>query len=132
MLERVDHIGIAVRDLDAAIALYGRAFGVAPAHRERVEEQGVEEALIRVGESWIQLVAPLGPETPVGKFIERRGEGLHHIGYAVGDVRAALARLRAESVALIDEEPRRGSRGTMIAFVHPKSTGGVLVELVQG
>jgi methylmalonyl-CoA/ethylmalonyl-CoA epimerase len=131
VLERVDHIGIAVRDLDAAVAFYERAFGVRCSHREVVDEQGVEEAMLRVGESWIQLLRPLGPDTPVGKFLERRGEGVHHVGYAVGDLRAALAHLAAEGLVLIDAEPRPGSRGTMVAFVHPKSVGGVLVELVE-
>jgi methylmalonyl-CoA/ethylmalonyl-CoA epimerase len=132
MLDRVDHVGIAVSNLDGAIEHYERAFGVSLAHRERVEEQGVEEAMFRVGESWIQLLAPLGPDTPVGKFLAKRGEGIHHVGYGVSDVRAALARLKAEGVPLIDEQPRRGSRGSQVAFVHPKGVGGVLVELVQG
>lgn len=131
MFDRVDHVGIAVRDLEAAISFYERAFGVAVAHRDRVEDQGVEEALIRVGESYIQLLQPTGPDTPVGKFIERRGEGVHHVGYGVSDLEGTLERLRAEGLQLIDEKPRPGSRGTMVAFVHPRSVGGVLVELVQ-
>jgi methylmalonyl-CoA epimerase len=132
MLDRVDHVGIAVANLDGAIEHYERAFGVSLAHRERVEEQGVEEAMFRVGESWIQLLAPLAADTPVGKFLAKRGEGIHHVGYGVSDLRAALARLKQEGVPLIDEQPRRGSRGSQVAFVHPKGLGGVLVELVQG
>jgi methylmalonyl-CoA/ethylmalonyl-CoA epimerase len=131
MFDRVDHVGIAVRDLDAAVAFYQAAFGVKLQHRETVEEQGVEEAMFRVGESWIQLLRPLGPDTPVGKYIEKRGEGVHHVGYGVTDLKAVLEHLKAEGLQLIDEEPRAGSRGTMVAFVHPRSVGGVLVELVQ-
>jgi methylmalonyl-CoA/ethylmalonyl-CoA epimerase len=131
MFDRVDHVGIAVRDLDAAIAFYEKTFGVTLAHRERVEEQGVEEAMFRVGESWIQLLQPLGEDTPVGKYIAKRGEGVHHVGYGVRDLRAVLAHLKAEGVPLIDAEPRAGSRGSHVAFVHPKGIGGVLVELVQ-
>ena len=131
MFERVDHVGIAVRDLDAAIAFYERTFGVTVAHRETVEDQGVEEALFKVGESYIQLLRPLGPDTPVGKFLDKRGEGVHHVGYGVADIKATLEHLKAEGVPLIDQEPRPGSRGTMVAFVHPKGVGGVLVELVQ-
>jgi methylmalonyl-CoA/ethylmalonyl-CoA epimerase len=131
MFDRVDHVGIAVKDLEAAIAFYEAAFGVKLAHRETVEEQGVEEAMFRVGESWIQLLRPLGPDTPVGKYIEKRGEGVHHIGYGVSDLEAVLEHLKGEGMQLIDAEPRRGSRGSMVAFVHPRSVGGVLVELVQ-
>jgi methylmalonyl-CoA/ethylmalonyl-CoA epimerase len=131
VFDRVDHIGIAVRDLDAAIAFYSAAFGVKLEHRETVTEQGVEEAMFRVGESWIQLLRPLGPDTPVGKYIEKRGEGVHHVGYGVSDLKSVLDHLKAEGLQLIDAEPRPGSRGTMVAFVHPRSVGGVLVELVQ-
>lgn len=131
MFERVDHVGIAVRDLEAAISFYERTFGVRVAHRETVEDQGVEEALFKVGESYIQLLRPLGPDTPVGKFLEKRGEGVHHVGYGVADVKSTLEHLKSEGVPLIDEEPRPGSRGTTVAFVHPKGVGGVLVELVQ-
>lgn len=131
MFDRVDHVGIAVKDLDAAIAFYEAAFDVKLAHRETVDEQGVEEAMFRVGESWIQLLRPLGPDTPVGKYIEKRGEGVHHIGYGVSDLKAVLEHLKGEGMQLIDSEPRRGSRGSMVAFVHPRSVGGVLVELVQ-
>ena len=128
---QIDHVGIAVRDLEAAIQEYRNALGLEPVHRERVEDQGVDEALFRVGASFIQLLAPTGPDTPVGRFLERRGEGVHHVGYRVGDVTATLARLRAAGVPLVDERPRPGSRGTMVAFAHPKGFRGVLVELVQ-
>jgi methylmalonyl-CoA epimerase len=131
MLVDIDHVGIAVRDLDAAIEHYRRVFDVEPDHREVVESQGVEEVLIRVGGSSIQLLGALGPDTPVGRFLDKRGPGVHHVGYRVDDLAAALERLRAEGVPLIDEEPRPGSRGTRIAFVHPQGMDGVLIELVQ-
>jgi len=131
MLTDIDHVGIAVDDLDAAVALYGRLLGVEPAHRERVEDQGVEEVLLAVGSSYVQLLAATGPDTPVGRFLDRRGEGVHHVGYRVTDLEATLARLQEAGVPLIDERPRPGSRGTMVAFVHPKAFRGVLVELVQ-
>ena len=131
MLEDVDHIGIAVRDLDAAVDHYRRTLGVEPSHRETVEEQGVEEVLMPVGTSFIQLLRPLGPDTPVGKFLAKRGEGVHHIGYRVQSVADMISRLRRENVPLVDEAPRPGSRGTTVAFVHPKGFDGVLVELVQ-
>jgi methylmalonyl-CoA/ethylmalonyl-CoA epimerase len=131
MFERVDHVGIAVRDLDAAIAFYEQTFGMKFTYRHTAEDQGVEEAMGQVGESWIQLLRPLGPDTPVGKFIESRGEGVHHIGYGVQDVKSALEELKVKDLRLIDEHPRPGSRGASIAFIHPKSVGGVLVELVQ-
>ncbi len=130
-LTDIDHVGIAVEDLDAAVERCRRSFGVEPTHRERVEDQGVEEVLFPVGSSFIQLLGALGPETPVGTFLARRGPGLHHVAYRVSDIRAALDHLRTEGVRLIDEEARPGSRGTTVAFVHPKSVGGVLVELVQ-
>ena len=130
-LTDVDHVGIAVNDLSAAVEEYRAAFGVEPAHRERVEDQGVEEVLFPVGTSYIQLLGALGPDTPVGRFLDRRGEGIHHVGYRVEDVRQALTSLRAAGVPLIDESPRPGSRGTTVAFVHPKGMRGVLVELVQ-
>lgn len=131
MLTQIDHVGIAVEDLDAAVEHYRRTLGVEPAHRERVGSQGVEEVLLAVGSSFIQLLGALGPDTPVGRFLERRGPGVHHIGYRVDDVSTTLERLRGEGVELIDQTPRPGSRGTTIAFVHPKGMGGVLVELVQ-
>ena len=125
-------MGIAVRDLEAAVEHYRKAFAVEPAHRETVADQGVEEVLFRAGTSYIQLLGALGPETPVGRFLEKRGEGLHHVGYRVPDVTTALARLKELGIRLIDEAPRPGSRGTTVAFVHPEGMGGVLVELVQG
>jgi methylmalonyl-CoA/ethylmalonyl-CoA epimerase len=131
LLTQIDHVGIAVVDLDAAVAEYGAAFGLEPVHRERMEDQGVEEVLFAVGASYIQLLAATGPDTPVGKYLARRGEGVHHVGYRVDDLRAALAALKAEGVPLVDQEPRPGSRGTTVAFAHPKGFRGVLVELVQ-
>jgi methylmalonyl-CoA/ethylmalonyl-CoA epimerase len=131
LLTDVDHVGIAVTDLEAAVEEYRRAFGVEPVHRERVEDQGVDEVLFKVGTSYIQLLAALGPDTPVGKFLERRGEGVHHIGYRVADLERTLEQLRAAGVPLVDEAPRPGSRGTSVAFAHPKGFRGVLVELVQ-
>jgi methylmalonyl-CoA epimerase len=128
----IDHVGIAVDDLDGAVERYRRTLGVAPTHRERVEDQGVEEVLFAVGTSSIQLLGALGPDTPVGAFLAKRGPGVHHVAYRVDDVAAALSHLREEGVRLVDEAPRRGSRDTLIAFVHPKDMGGVLVELVQG
>ena len=131
MLEDIDHVGIATRDLEAAVEHYRTAFGVEPAHRETVPDQGVEEVLFKVGTSYVQLLRALGPDTPVGKFLDRRGEGIHHVGYRVPDLAATLARLKEMGVPLVDENPRPGSRGTTVAFVHPKGFGGVLVELVQ-
>jgi len=127
----IDHVGIAVHDLDAAVEHYRRTLGVEPVHRERVEDQGVDEVLFPVGTSFIQLLGALGPDTPVGVFLAKRGPGLHHIAYRVDDVAAALTDLRKEGIQPIDEVPRRGSRDTLIAFVHPKDMSGVLVELVQ-
>jgi methylmalonyl-CoA/ethylmalonyl-CoA epimerase len=127
----IDHVGIAVADLEAAVLEYSAALGVEPIHREVVESQGVEEVLFPAGTSYIQLVASLGPDTPVGRFLAKRGEGLHHVGYRVGDIGAVLDRLRAMDVPLLDEAPRPGSRGTTVAFIHPRGFRGVLVELVQ-
>jgi len=131
LLTEIDHVGIAVEDLTAAVDEYRAAFGVEPVHRERVDDQGVDEVLFRVGTSYIQLLGAVGSDTPVGRFLARRGEGVHHVGYRVEDLRGALAALRAAGVPLIDEAPRPGSRGTTVAFVHPKGMRGVLVELVQ-
>jgi len=136
MLLRIDHVGIACHDLDAAVARYQQAFGLTVASREVNEEQGVREAMLRVGQpgggaSWVQLLEPLGPDTPVGKFLARRGEGIHHIGYAVADIGAALAELAPKPFRLIDQRPRHGSMGASIAFLHPADLGGVLTELVQ-
>jgi methylmalonyl-CoA epimerase len=127
----LDHVGIAVADLDAALAGYLRRYGVAPIYREVVESQGVEEAMLPVGGSFVQLLAPLGPETPVGRFLDRTGEGLHHLALAVLDIESALADLKADGARLIDETPRIGGRGARIAFVHPKDLAGTLIELVE-
>jgi methylmalonyl-CoA/ethylmalonyl-CoA epimerase len=131
ILVDVDHVGIAVEDLEAAVQEYQAAFGLEPVHRERVEDQGVDEVLFQVGTSYIQLLGALGPDTPVGKFLNRRGEGVHHVGYRVRDVAEVLDRLKAAGVPLVDQAPRPGSRGTTVAFAHPKGFRGVLVELVQ-
>lgn len=131
MLDDVDHVGLAVTDLEAAVEHYRRAFGIEPVHRETLEEQGVEEVLFKVGSSYIQLLRPLGPDTHVGRFLARRGEGIHHVGYRVSDIAVTLDRLRAQGIPLVDDRPRPGSRGTTVAFVHPKGFRGVLVELVQ-
>lgn len=130
-LTDIDHVGIAVEDLEASIRAYERLFGVASVHRERVEDQGVDEVLFAVGSSYIQLLGALGPDTPVGRSLASRGPGVHHIAYRVDDIEAALAHLRDAGARLIDETPRPGSRNTLIAFVHPRAMGGVLVELVQ-
>ncbi len=127
----LDHVAIAVADLDVALAEYERLYGVVALYREVVEEQGVEEAMIPLGGSYIQLLQPLGPETAVGRFLERNGEGLHHIAMAVDDIEVALEHLKAEGARLIDPEPRVGGRGARIAFVHPKQTTGTLIELVE-
>ena len=132
MFTRIDHVGIAVEDLEAAVERYRRILGVEPAHREVVESQGVEEVLFAVGPSYVQLLGALGRETPVGRFLATRGPGVHHVAYRVDDLGTTLERLRAEGVRLVDETPRPGSRGTKIAFVHPSGMEGVLVELVQG
>jgi methylmalonyl-CoA/ethylmalonyl-CoA epimerase len=131
VLQDIDHVGIATADLHAAVEHYRRAFRIEPDHRETVEDQGVDEVLFRVGTSYIQLLGARGPDTPVGRFLERRGPGIHHVGYRVDDVAAELARLEELGVPLIDRVPRPGSRGTTVAFVHPRGFGGVLVELVQ-
>jgi len=128
---RLDHVGIAVADLDAARRFYQDVLGLQPTHEEVIADQGVHELLFRLGDAFVQLVAPLGPDTPVGRFLARRGEGLHHVGYAVQDLAGTLEELRAAGLGVIDERPRVGSGGTLIAFVHPKSVHGVLVELVQ-
>jgi methylmalonyl-CoA/ethylmalonyl-CoA epimerase len=130
-LTDVDHIGIAVDDLDDAVERYERSLGVRPSHRERVEDQGVDEVLFPVGNSYVQLLGATGPDSPLGRFLARHGQGIHHVAYRVDDVSEALDHLRAEGIRLIDEEPRPGSRGTTIAFVHPSGMGGVLVELVE-
>jgi methylmalonyl-CoA/ethylmalonyl-CoA epimerase len=131
MFGRIDHIGVAVEDLDTAIALYERSFEMELAHRETVESQGVEAVLLDVGDGHVELLRPLGPDTAVGKFLARKGEGLHHVAYAVDDVDATLGKLEAAGLELIDSEARTGIRGSRVAFLHPRSTGGVLTEIVE-
>jgi len=127
----LDHVAIAVHDLDEAITRFGAQYGVTPIHREVVVEQGVEEAMLPIGGSFVQLLQPLDPETAVGRFLERRGEGLHHIAFAVPDIEAALDHLAKQGVRLVDESPRPGGGGARIAFVHPKELAGTLIELVE-
>jgi methylmalonyl-CoA epimerase len=131
MLTAVDHVGVAVDDLEAALELYRDTLGMPLVHRETITEQGVEAALLDVGESHIELLAPLGPDTTVGKFLARKGPGLHHVAYRVDSVEDALAGLAKAGMRLIDEQPRTGIRNSRVAFVHPSSTGGVLTEIVQ-
>ena len=131
MFGRIDHIGVAVADLDAALALHERTYGMPVAHRETVSEQGVEAVLLDVGENHVELLRPLADDTPVGKFLAKRGPGLHHVAYQVADIEAALAQLREQGVRLIDEQPRFGIRGSRVAFLHPAATGAVLTEIVQ-
>lgn len=131
LLTEIDHVAIAVRDLDAAVDYYRRTYGVAPVHREVVEKDGVEEVLLPVADSYVQLLTPVRDDSPVAKYLEKRGEGLHHIGYRVADCAAALDRVKREGHQVIDEVPRPGSRGTTVAFVHPKTAFGTLIELVQ-
>jgi methylmalonyl-CoA epimerase len=128
---RIDHIGVAVEDLDAAIALHEQTYGMELVHRETVAEQGVEAVLVDVGENHVELLAPLGPETPVGRFLARKGPGLHHVAYQVADIDAALDELRSAGLRLIDESPRAGIRASRVAFLHPSATGGVLTEIVE-
>jgi methylmalonyl-CoA epimerase len=131
MLGRIDHVGVAVEDLDAAIHLYAEVLGMPLVHREVVEQQGVEAVLLDVGESHVELLAPLGPDTPVGKFLAKKGPGLHHVAYGVEDIDTTLDALKAAGTRLIDETPRIGIRNSRVAFVHPAATGGVLTEIVQ-
>jgi methylmalonyl-CoA/ethylmalonyl-CoA epimerase len=131
MFTRIDHVGIAVEDLEAAIALYEQTAEMELVHREVVTEQGVEAVLLDVGENHVELLAPLGPDTPVGKFLAKRGPGLHHVAYQVTDIDATLAQLTAAGVELIDQAPRVGIRSSRVAFVNPRSTGGVLTEIVE-
>jgi methylmalonyl-CoA/ethylmalonyl-CoA epimerase len=128
---RVDHVAFAVADLDSALDDFRRIWGLLPSARERVDDQGVEEALLRVGQDVLQLITPSTPDSTVARFIASRGEGLHHIAFAVDDLATTLAQLQAQGVELIDLEPRRGGGGRLVAFVHPRSNHGVLVELVQ-
>ena len=128
---RIDHVGVAVEDLDAALELYARDFDMREQHRETVEEQGVEAVLLEVGDGHVELIKPLGPDTGVGKFIAKNGPGLHHVAYATDDIDAALGAVREAGLKLIDEQPRIGIRKSRVAFLHPRSTGGVLTELVE-
>ena len=131
MFGRIDHIGVAVEDIDAAIGLYRDGFGMELAHRETVSSQGVEAVLLDVGDGHVELLAPLGPDTPVGKYMAKNGAGLHHVAYAVDDIDAALTKIAAAGIQLIDSEPRVGIRDSRVAFLHPRSTGGVLTEIVE-
>ena len=131
MLTEIDHVAIAVNDLEAAIEYYRATFGCEVDHREIVERDGVEEALLKVADSYVQLLTPVRDDSPVAKYLEKKGEGIHHVGYRVDDCAAALARVQAEGHKVIDEAPRPGSRGTTVAFVHPKTAFGTLIELVQ-
>ena len=131
MLTEIDHVAIAVRDLDAAVAWYRDALGAEVEHRETVERDGVEEALLAVAESYVQLLSPTRDDSPVAKFLDKRGEGLHHVGYRVEDCAAALEAMVQAGATPIDEAPRPGSRNTTIAFVHPKGAFGTLIELVE-
>lgn len=131
ILTEIDHVAIAVHDLEAAISYYQRAFGATVDHREVVESDGVEEALLKVAESYIQLLTPTRPDSPVAKALEKRGEGIHHIGYRVANCAEALAQMIAAGATPLDKAPRPGSRGTTVAFIHPKGSFGTLIELVQ-
>ena len=128
---RIDHVGLAVSDLEEAIDLHVNVYGLALVHRETVAEQGVEAALLDVGDGHVELLRPLGPDTPVGKYLAKKGPGLHHVAYAVGDIDDVLAKLKDAGVGLIDEEARVGIRNSRVAFLHPRSTGGVLTEIVE-
>jgi methylmalonyl-CoA epimerase len=131
VFDRIDHIGVAVEDLDEAIELYGERLGMPLQHRETVEEQGVEAVLLGAGESHVELLRPLSADTAVGRFLERSGPGIHHVAYGTDDIESALEAVRGAGLRLIDERPRTGIRGSRVAFLHPKSTGGVLTELVE-
>lgn len=131
MFARIDHVGVAVEDLDAAIALYEQTYKMELVHRETVAEQGVEAVLLDVGENHVELLAPLGPDTPVGKFLAKKGPGIHHVAYQVTDIDATLAALKDAGLRLIDATPRIGIRGSRVAFLHPAASGGVLTEIVE-
>ena len=131
LLTEIDHVAIAVRDLEAAIEFYRTSFGCEVEHREVVERDGVEEALLKVAESYVQLVTPTRPDSPVAKYLEKNGEGIHHVGYRVSSCAEALGSIKAQGHRVIDEAPRPGSRGTTVAFVHPKAAFGTLIELVE-
>jgi methylmalonyl-CoA/ethylmalonyl-CoA epimerase len=131
MFSRIDHIGVAVEEIEPALELYRDSFQLELAHREVVEDQGVEAVLLDAGENHVELLAPLGPDTPVGKFLAAKGPGLHHVAYQVLDIDATLAALKKAGLQLIDQQPRTGIRGSRVAFLHPRSTSGVLTEIVQ-
>ena len=131
MFDRIDHVGVAVQEIDASLELYRDLFRLDVSHREIVEEQGVEAVLLDVGENHVELLAPLGPDTPVGKFLAKKGPGLHHVAYQVSDIDSTLVTLQEAGTALIDERPRVGIRSSRVAFLHPRATGGVLTELVE-
>lgn len=130
-LTEIDHVGIAVHDLDAAVAWYEQMFGATVAHRERIESDGVEEALIKVADSYIQLLTPFADTSPLAKFMEKNGEGLHHVGYRVASCAEVLEHIKGQGARVVDEHPRTGSRGTTVAFLHPKSSFSSLIELVE-
>jgi methylmalonyl-CoA/ethylmalonyl-CoA epimerase len=129
--QQIDHVGIAVTDLDSGIARYQELLGVSPSVRKRMEKDGIEAAMLDLGSTHVELIAPIGPESAISGFLEKRGEGMHHVAYRVDDIRAALAQLRGQGARLLDEEPRVGVMGHLVAFIHPKSAGGVLTELVE-
>ncbi|HEV3034085.1 MAG TPA: methylmalonyl-CoA epimerase [Solirubrobacteraceae bacterium] len=131
MFSRIDHIGVAVEEIEPALELYRDSFELTLAHREVVEEQGVEAVLLDVGENHVELLAPLSADTPVGRFLAKQGPGLHHVAYQVKDIEATLEQLRKAGLQLIDQEPRTGIRGSRVAFMHPRATAGVLTEIVQ-
>jgi methylmalonyl-CoA epimerase len=131
VFKRIDHIGVAVEEIEPALALYGASFQLDLAHREIVEEQGVEAVLLDVGENHVELLAPLSADTPVGKFLAKNGPGLHHVAYQVADIDATLGQLKQAGLQMIDETPRTGIRGSRVAFMHPRATAGVLTEIVQ-
>jgi methylmalonyl-CoA epimerase len=131
MLAQIDHVGVAVEDMDAALTLYTGALAMPLQHRETVEEQGVDAALLGVGAGHVELLSPLGPDTPIGRYLERHGPGLHHVAYAVKDIDSVLDQLRSAGLRLIDETPRTGIRNSRVAFVHPGALAGVLTEIVQ-
>ncbi|MBW3556598.1 MAG: methylmalonyl-CoA epimerase [Actinobacteria bacterium] len=130
-LTEIDHVGIAVHDLDATVAWYQQMFGATVAHRERIESDGVDEALIRVADSYIQLLTPYTDTSPLARYMARNGEGLHHVGYRVGDCAEVLEHVKSQGARVVDEHPRTGSRGTTVAFLHPKTSFGTLIELVE-
>jgi methylmalonyl-CoA/ethylmalonyl-CoA epimerase len=131
VLGRIDHIGVATDDLDAAVALYEGTLGMPVAHRETVESQGVEAVLLSIGDGHVELLRPLGPDTPIGRYLDNRGPGLHHVAYAVDDIDGVLSKLKEAGIEMIDSQPRIGIRQSRVAFVHPRSTGGVLTEIVE-